>query len=425
MGKRYKESKKASKETLKPSDKKVKEKTKDELLREEEIQKQKEKRQQRKIDEKKAKKQEKENLKKECRKKNIEKKENKRQLKEIEKQKDLEKKELEKKKKQREKQIANAKKEDNKRKKELEKQKKLQEKIKRQEREKRIEQRKRHKEEEDFEYESNTAIKMTLKNNQKRQKEKEQQKINKKRRRIKRIIKAIIVLLIIIAGCIFAFTSPMFNIKSIEVKGNEQVSSNTIESLSGLKEDENIFRFLKVIVKQSIKKEPYIENVEIKRILPGTVQISVEERTKKFSIKNLNNYAIINSQGYILEISQEPRNLPIIDGIITEEEQIEAGNRLEDSDLLKVEVAIKIMDTFKDNDLDKLVTSINLEDDNDCIVTMESEQKTIHLGNKSNLSNKVIYVQAIINETKGAAGDIFVNGDLNNKFKPYFREKIM
>ena len=258
---------------------------------------------------------------------------------------------------------------------------------------------------------------MTLKNNQKRQKEKEQQKINKKRRRIKRIIKAIIVLLIIIAGCIFAFTSPMFNIKSIEVKGNEQVSSNTIESLSGLKEDENIFRFLKVIVKQSIKKEPYIENVEIKRILPGTVQISVEE--------SLNNYAIINSQGYILEISQEPRNLPIIDGIITEEEQIEAGNRLEDSDLLKVEVAIKSMDTFKDNDLDKLVTSINLEDDNDCIVTMESEQKTIHLGNKSNLSNKVIYVQAIINETKGAAGDIFVNGDLNNKFKPYFREKIM
>ena len=25
---------------------------------------------------------------------------------------------------------------------------------------------------------------------------------------------------------------------------------------------------------------------------------------------------------------------------------------------------------------------------------------------------------------KGKQGDIFVNGDLNNKFQPYFREKV-
>ena len=31
---------------------------------------------------------------------------------------------------------------------------------------------------------------------------------------------------------------------------------------------------------------------------------------------------------------------------------------------------------------------------------------------------------AIIEAEKGKQGDIFVNGDLNNKFQPYFREKV-
>ena len=32
--------------------------------------------------------------------------------------------------------------------------------------------------------------------------------------------------------------------------------------------------------------------------------------------------------------------------------------------------------------------------------------------------------KAIIEKEKGKEGDIFVNGDLNNKFQPYFREKV-
>ena len=72
---------------------------------------------------------------------------------------------------------------------------------------------------------------------------------------------------------------------------------------------------------------------------------------------------------------------------------------------------MKIINTFKDNNLDEEVTRINLEDENNCTVLIEPEQKTIYLGDKSNLSNKVIFVQAIINETKGKIGDIFVNGD--------------
>ena len=49
---------------------------------------------------------------------------------------------------------------------------------------------------------------------------------------------------------------------------------------------------------------------------------------------------------------------------------------------------------------------------------------TVHLGNSSNLDTKMLYVKAILEEKEGIEGDIFVNGDLNNGFQPYFRMKV-
>ena len=299
----------------------------DEEIREQEILKQKQKRKQRMIEEKEKAKQEKIDKKKAERKKNIEKKKKERYHKQVEKEKTEIKRELEKQQKREEKQrneeekrkieekkqatkqrIARQKEKERKRK-ELEKRQKQEEQRKIEERKRRIEQRKQQKQDDEFEYEANTAIKMTMKNNKRREEKerlsKEQKELKKRKKRLKKVASFAVLLIIVISGSVFALVSPIFNIKTIEIKGNDKISSETIESLSGLHENENIFRFLKVNVRQAIKKEPYIEDVKVKRILPSTVQITIEERAKKFCIEFLNNYAIINSQGYILEISKE------------------------------------------------------------------------------------------------------------------------
>ena len=61
---------------------------------------------------------------------------------------------------------------------------------------------------------------------------------------------------------------------------------------------------------------------------------------------------------------------------------------------------------------------------NEYSIYIEEENKKVHLGDSTNLSNKMLYVMAIIEAEKGKQRDIFVNGDLNNKFQPYFREKV-
>lgn len=299
------------------------------------------------------------------------------------------------------------------------------------EREKRIKkQNSQKKVENQFDYDNEMVIKMTNKNNQKQEEKtkqkmsKKQRQILKKKKRIKLMLKFTALLIIIIAGIIFALVSPIFNIKEINVSNNEQIKTETIVSLSQLNLGQNIFKFNKNKVNKNIKTNAYIESVEIKRKLPNKVQIQIEERKQEYNVEFLNGYAYINNQGYILQISEEKQALPTIQGISTPDEQIVEGNRLNSEDLEKLEVIIQIMNICKNYELDSKITNIDISTKDEYTLYLEEEKKTIYLGDKSNLSNKMLYVQVIIEENRGKEGAIFVNGDLNNNFKPRFKEKV-
>ena len=83
------------------------------------------------------------------------------------------------------------------------------------------------------------------------------------------------------------------------------------------------------------------------------MEIQVEERERTFNIEFMNGYAYINNQGYILEISQEKLDFPVIQGAKTSEEKIVPGNRLDKEDLEKLETAITITKIWKNNEIEQ------------------------------------------------------------------------
>ena len=304
-------------------------------------------------------------------------------------------------------------------------------KKKQKEREKRIKQNKIQREQNnDFDFETEEVINMTNRNKLRKEEEKRRQiskqerKRKKRNKKIKFFLKIFLLIGLIAGGITFALTSPIFNIKDIQVLNNNQVSSETIVSLSELKTDQNIFRFSGNSVIQKIKENPYVESVEVHRKIPSTVQIEIEERIPTYSVDYMGKFAIINNQGYILEISEDNKGLPIILNSSTAEQEVSPNQRLNEEDLEKLEDVLKIMSSAKENNLDVEVTNIDISNKNEYIIYLESENKYVHLGDSSNLSNKMLYVVAILEQEKENAGDIFVNGDLNNKFQPYFREKV-
>ena len=294
---------------------------------------------------------------------------------------------------------------------------------------------KRRKEENDLYYlekqrEEETVINMANQNH-KKQMQTKKKKISKKERkrqkrikRVKFILKLVVIIGIIAGGTTFALVSPIFNIKDIIVTDNNKVPNDTIISLSTLQLEQNIFKFYNKNIENKIKENPYIEKVTIHRNLPSTVEIKVTERVAQYAVDYMGQYAYINTQGYILEIAQTNNNMPIIQGATTKEDEFEPGKRLCDEDLNRLEDTIQIMSVMKESGLNEEVTSIDISNKNEYIIYLADEKKKIHIGDTSNLSNKILYVQAIIEQEKNTEGDIFVNGDINNGFNPYFRDKV-
>lgn len=245
----------------------------------------------------------------------------------------------------------------------------------------------------------------------------------KKRRRIFRIIKWTTLMALIIGGSVCFLLSPYFNIKSITTTGNEKITSEEIISLSGIQLEENMFKVSSSKVEQAIKANAYIDSVELKRKLPDSIVLQVVERKPAYMLMIGNAYAYINSQGYMLEISKDALELPIITGFSTSEDQIQAGNRLNTEDLEKLNSVIQIVDSANSNEIGNLVTKINIEDKQDYVLELESENKTVHLGDTSNLSTKMLYIKTVLENEKDKEGEIFVNTDLSDK-GAIFREKV-
>lgn len=252
---------------------------------------------------------------------------------------------------------------------------------------------------------------------------KKQEIAKKKRKVVFRLIKWTSLILILIGGGIYFLLSPFFNIKNIEIVGNQKLTNEEIISLSQIQIDENTFKLVKSKVQKSIKQNAYVENVKVKRNLPDTIIIEVEERTPTYMISFANAYAYINNQGYFLEISKDKLELPILTGFLTKEEDIQEGNRLCIEDLQRLDDVLQIMKSATSNEIASLVTKINIANKQNYILELKDEKKTVQMGDTSNLSTKMLYIKSILEQNKKIEGEILVNTDLNNK-GAIFRKKV-
>lgn len=264
----------------------------------------------------------------------------------------------------------------------------------------------------------------TTKSSYKKTKHKNKKNYDIKRRNINKVTISIFILfLIVIGGTIYFLTTPAFNVSNIKVYGNKRNTVDTYISLSRISIDStNIFSFTKGKIKQNIKENPYVESVTIKRKLPNTVELYITEREVSYQIQYSNSFIYLDNQGYILEIQEEKKDVPIIKGFSLNEETMQLGSRLQNDDLLKLNNISKIVNYCKYNSIENKISSIDASDNENYILNFEEDKKIVYLGDASNLSERLSLLKTILTNEKGKKGEIFMNGDLNED-KVYFREE--
>ncbi|MDP2945122.1 MAG: FtsQ-type POTRA domain-containing protein [Atribacterota bacterium] len=116
----------------------------------------------------------------------------------------------------------------------------------------------------------------------------------------------------------FIFSSNFCNIKEVIIQGNDCLSEDEIFFNSGIKFGENIFKLnLKKSI-NSLKQEPRIKEVEIKRVIPNKIIISLTEREAAAIVHIGEEYFFSTKVGIVLSKivkTEEEFDLPLILGL--------------------------------------------------------------------------------------------------------------
>ncbi|HOJ32798.1 MAG TPA: FtsQ-type POTRA domain-containing protein [Candidatus Hydrogenedentes bacterium] len=125
------------------------------------------------------------------------------------------------------------------------------------------------------------------------------------RRHIRRIIRWLCVLGLL-CGFGYGFAEYLhdakgFRLQRIRIAGTEHLDPDTVVNASGLTSADNVLLLNTQAVAKRLLANPYIKNCKIRRVLPNSVEIFVEERIPSATVMIHNRTFTISEDGVVLE----------------------------------------------------------------------------------------------------------------------------
>ena len=170
---------------------------------------------------------------------------------------------------------------------------------------------------------------------------KEKRKQDRKKRR-KRTFRNLCILAFAVLVIVFLIKAPMFNITDFEVEGNCYYTSQEIITMANAKAGGNLFIGADTNdMITRLKKDAFIREVKVKRKLPSTIVIVLEERPQISALVYGDKYVVLDDTGFVLRKSSVEPKLPLITGLnIT---KLNIGETVETDDAVLFRQALDII----------------------------------------------------------------------------------
>jgi len=178
----------------------------------------------------------------------------------------------------------------------------------------------------------------------------------------------IFLTLVSIAGVsvvILTIGEPYFSVKDIQIRGEERLSEEEIKSWVGVLSQKSIFHTDLKGIAQNISSKPQIKRVEIRRVLPSTIIINVEERKPFACIVYKGVYYEVDDEGVIIGRRRKVQGLPLIIGL----------NSLSETE--KVKRGVRVLNFSKDSGF--FFSKVNIKDENNIVGYLKKEDIEIYI----------------------------------------------
>ncbi|MBQ7202911.1 MAG: FtsQ-type POTRA domain-containing protein [Eubacterium sp.] len=249
---------------------------------------------------------------------------------------------------------------------------------------------------------------------------------NKKRRLKKKFRNALYALLVfvgIISVILVLSLTVLFKVEAINVTGNQRYTTQEIMAVLPLEKDKNLFVSDTKKAKEKLEKSlPYIYNADIKRKFPSTINVTITETDKVYTIKNKDNtYTILDDNFKVLEdrSPKAPKNRVRIKKAAVKSAVV--GETVELTNKKQLQRLIKLTEELKAIEFDN-VTAIYSQDINNNFIVYDN-RIVIKLGSLDKMQDKLYAVLSALDKLSqtnpSAEGEMTATSDK----QIYFTEK--
>lgn len=245
-------------------------------------------------------------------------------------------------------------------------------------------------------------------------------RINHRRRRgrFNAVLKLVCVLLVI--GAIVAAMTLFFRIETIVVSGNVRYSDEEIIAASGVKIEDNLFLLDKYAVTGAIFEQlPYVESATLRRKLPDTILLSVQEGKRAAGVVTKEGAWLISAKGKLLEQQLEiPAECSVVTGAEPVDPAIGANVTFAPEIRFKQTALLELLQCAEERDMRQDILTIELEDDT-CMRFCYTERFRVKLPWDADIDYKLQSLQAVVDHLEvNETGEINLMTDGKASFIP-------
>jgi cell division protein FtsQ len=100
--------------------------------------------------------------------------------------------------------------------------------------------------------------------------------------------------------------SPLFHVRDLHVRGNRHLSESEIVRLAGIGSDANLLTVRPNRVLRGLARSPWVRTAQVRRHLPWTLIVTVEERFPVAWVRQTDGVAVIAADGIVLARRRNP-----------------------------------------------------------------------------------------------------------------------
>jgi cell division protein FtsQ len=164
----------------------------------------------------------------------------------------------------------------------------------------------------------------------------------------------------------------LFRVKEIKVHAKRQEIKEEVKEHFSNPNLQSVLSFNSDRIKKLIMRNPYVRDLKIKKVLPSTIEIFVEEREEVAIVKSFEKF-VIDEKGEAIKKVDGEISLPLITGATLEEKE-------------KISIALSLINDLKRKGKLEFVEEIDLSNPLNVGIKLKGSETKVFLGESDHIS---------------------------------------